>query len=108
MENQIVITVEGIVWFCGAIVAIGGATAVISRWVSPFRKLKLEVENLKKEFITLKGYQNADHKELQKIETGTEKICKCVLAITDHELTGNSVDKLRKAKDEMQDFLIEK
>lgn len=108
MENQIIITVEGVLWFCGAIIAIGGATAVISRWVSPFRKLKTEVENLKTEFNTLKGYQNADHKELQKIETGTEKICKCVLAITDHELTGNSVDKLRKAKDEMQDFLIEK
>lgn len=108
MENQIIITVEGILWFCGAIAIIGGATAVIYRWLSPFRKLSERVGALETEFNTLKGYQNADHKELQKIETGTEKICKCVLAITDHELTGNSVDKLRKAKDEMQDFLIEK
>ena len=108
MGNQIVITVEGVLWFCGAIVAIGGATAVISRWFSPFRKLSERVDALETNFTALKSYQNADHKELQKIETGTEKICKCVLAITDHELTGNSVDKLRKAKDEMQDFLIEK
>ena len=108
MTNQIVITVESVLWFCGAIVAIGGATAVISRWALPFRKLKERVESLENELTDLKSYQNADHKELQKIETGTEKICKCVLAITDHELTGNSVDKLRQAKDEMQDFFIEK
>lgn len=101
----------------GFIISVGGATAVISRWGTPFRTLKAQVSNkadksdleaLRQEVKTLQGYQSDDHKELRKIETGTEKICKCVLAITDHELTGNSIDKLRKAKDEMQDFLIEK
>lgn len=101
----------------GAIITVGGATAVISRWSTPFRTLKTQVsakadkselDELRREVNTLKNYQSSDHKEVQKIETATEKICKCVLAITDHELTGNSIDKLRKAKDEMQDFLIEK
>ena len=90
------------------IVVIGGATAVIAKWTTPFKKLKKEFADMRLELDTLKRYQTGDHKELEKIELGTEKICKCVLAITDHELTGNSVDKLRKAKDEMQDFLIEK
>ena len=90
------------------IVTIGGATAVISRWTSPYNTLKAEIDSLKAEVSTLKGYQNNDHKELQKVEIGIEKLCKCTLAITDHELTGNSVDKLRAAKDEMQDYLIEK
>ena len=92
----------------GGIVTIGGAMAVISRWTSPYKTLKAEVENIKTEVATLKGYQNTDHKELQKVEMGIEKLCKCTLAITDHELTGNSVDKLRAAKDEMQDYLIER
>lgn len=91
-----------------AIVVIGGATTVIAKWTTPFKTLKKEVADIRDELDTLKRYQNGDHKELEKIELGTEKICKCVLAITDHELTGNSVEKLRKAKDEMQDFLIEK
>ena len=94
--------------FLAFIAAIGGAAAVIWRWGTPYRNLKADVASLKNELTTLKNYQNTDHKELQKIELGTEKICKCVLAITDHELTGNSVDKLRIAKDEMQDFLIQK
>ena len=91
-----------------AIIVIGGATAVITKWTTPFKALKKEVEDVKKELDTLKRYQNGDHKELEKIELGTEKICKCILAITDHELTGNSIENLRKAKNEMQDFLIEK
>ena len=94
--------------FAAGVVTIGGATAVFSRWATPYKTLKADVESLKTEFATLKSYQNIDHKELQKVEIGIEKLCKCTLAITDHELTGNSVDKLGAAKDEMQDYLIEK
>ena len=117
MGDEVVITVEGLLWFCGAIITIGGAIAIISKWLAPVRELRksvddkvsrCEYEALKQEVETLKGYQISDHKELQKVETGIEKICKCTLAITDHELTGNSVDKLREAKDEMQDYLIQK
>jgi hypothetical protein len=92
----------------GAIVTLGGASAVISRLGTPYKTLKGEVDALKGEVKELKGFQNSDHKELRKVEEGIEKICKCTLAITDHELTGNSVDKLRAAKDEMQDYLIQK
>lgn len=117
MTNEIVITVETLLWFLGIITAIGAASAVISKWFAPFHKLKETVASkasqeeltaLKKEFECLKNNQNADHTELKKVEIGIEKICKCTLAITDHELTGNSVDKLREAKDEMQDYLIQK
>lgn len=108
MANEIIITIEGILWACGAIAIVGGAIAIITRCFAPFRNLRTEFEALKKEFDGLKNYQNIDHAELKKVEVGIEKICKCTLAITDHELTGNSVDKLREAKDEMQDYLIQK
>ena len=108
MQNEIIITAEGILWILGAIVAIGGATAVVSRWLTPFRNLKTEVEELKTEVAAIKGSQKGDHKELEKLEESNEKICRCVLAITDHELTGNSVERLREARDEMQNYLISK
>ena len=90
------------------IITIGGATAVITKWLTPYKNLKKEVADLKADLEKLKQYQTGDHNELKKIEIGTEKICKCVLAITDHELTGNSVDNLRNAKNEMQEYLITK
>lgn len=117
MDNGITITLEGVLFVLGAIITLGGAIAVISRWIAPIKKLKKDVdgkvnqaefEALKCVVTELKSFQNTDHKELHKIEIGIEKTCKCVLAITDHELTGNSIDKLREAKDEMQDYLIQK
>ena len=106
--NEIVITVKGLLWFCGAIAVIGGATAIISRWLTPFRQLQKTVEALNKRVEECEKKQTHDHKEIDKVETGIEKLCKCMLAITDHELTGNSIDKLRAAKDELQNYLIQK
>ena len=100
LEN-VTISLGNILWGLGFIVTLGGAIAVFSRFSAPFKELKTRVDKLE-------AYQKNDHSTLKTLETGNEKICKCVLAITDHELTGNSVDKLRKAKDEMQDYLIEK
>lgn len=117
MTEEINITVETILKGLAIITALGGATAVISRWFSPFKTLRQDVENkvdkddfnaLRREFDTVKGYQKVDHKELVKVELGNEKICKGILAIMDHELTGNSVDRLKKTKEELQDYLIEK
>ena len=101
MGSEIVITAEGILWICGAIITIGGASTFITKVLTPFRDLKMRV-------IALESKFEGDHKQLEQVEIGIEKICKCTLAITDHELTGNSVDKLREAKDEMQDYLIQK
>lgn len=84
-----------------SIVTLGGAGAIIAGFVRPYKKLAERVGKLEQR-------QACDHTEIGTIEKGIEKLCKCTLALTDHELTGNSVDKLRKAKDEMQNFLIEK
>ncbi len=101
MSNEIVITVKGVLWFFGAIITTATVAGIIAKVLAPFNDLKQRVANLESKY-------EGDHKEIGKLETGIEKICKCTLAITDHELTGNSVDKLREAKDEMQEFLIQK
>ena len=35
-------------------------------------------------------------------------LCRGMLALLSHEINGNSVDKLRKAQDELTNFLIER
>ena len=116
MEN-VSITLGDVLYFLGLVITAGGAQAVISRWLSPAKKFKKSVEDnvdksafdeLKAKVEKLENYQNIDHKELKTVELGNEKICKGILAIMDHELTGNSIEKLRKTKDEIQDYLIEK
>lgn len=115
--NKLNFNIDNILYFAGIIVTVGAALGYIAKWTKPLKDAlksleekaeKSEVEELEKRVEQIEQYQKQQFSQLQTVETATEKICKCVLAITDHELTGNSVDKLRKAKDEMQDFLIEK
>ena len=42
------------------------------------------------------------------IEEGNKVLCRGILALLSHEINGNSVDKLTKARDEITDYLIEK
>ena len=123
MEN-IEITLETILAILGIVVTAGAAQAVFSRWLSPYKKLKEDVKNkvskaendalkteldaLKVKFEQLERYQDIDHDRLKDLEKGNEVICKCMLALTDHELTGKGFDKLQKAKEEMQNYLIER
>lgn len=116
MEN-IEITFKTILAILGVVVSVGTAQAVITRWLSPYRKMKDDVKNkvdmteftaLKEKVERLERYQDIDHDRLKDLERGNEEICKCILALTDHELTGNGFDKLQKAKEEMQNYLIER
>lgn len=116
MEN-VTISLETVLWCLGFIVTTGGAVKVVHSWFKPIKRIKEDVSNkadkselekLRKEFETLKDYQNEDHDRLKILERGNEAICKCVLAITDHELTGNGQEQLKRAKEQMQNYLIEK
>lgn len=90
------------------IVTLGGACAVLSKFFSPFKKMEKRIETLEKEFDELKRFQNSDHNEIKLMNSGIENLCKCSLALTDHALTGNSIENLKKAKEDMRIYLIEK
>lgn len=133
--NDINLIIKVILAVCGAIVTIGGATAVISRWLSPYKALKktiegkadkseleafkgeferleksdkAEIEALKDEFERLKRYQTEDHERLKEVERGNNEICKCLFSLINHEVTGNGIESLKQARDEMQKYLIER
>ena len=115
--EDITITLDHLAWGMGFLITTSAAAKVVHSWFKPIKRLKEDIANkvdiedfekVKKELETLKDYQNEDHDRLKTLEKGNEAICKCILAITDHELTGNSVDKLKQAKEEMQNYLIEK
>lgn len=47
-------------------------------------------------------------KRITAIEEGNKILCRGILALLSHEINGNSVDKLTKARDEITDYLIDK
>lgn len=102
-----------IVWLlaiAGAIVTIGGATAVIKRWWTnskgmknqeQLNKLDKRVENVEDRTSELENHQkNTD--DFAKI------MCNSMLALLNHAITGSSVEKLQEAEEEIKQFLINK
>ena len=49
-----------------------------------------------------------DKKRIDSLEEGQRALCRGMLALLNHEITGNSVDKLQKAQTDITDYLIAK
>lgn len=94
----------------GAIVTIGGATAVIKRWWSnskgmknqeQINKLDKRVENVENKTTQLENHQK-DNDDFNKI------MCNSMLALLNHAITGSSTNKLKEAEEEIKQYLINK
>lgn len=50
---------------------------------------------------------NAHEDRVKKLEEGNKALCHGIFALLNHEVTGNSVDKLKKAEIGMKNYLID-
>lgn len=114
---------EHVLWLLeigGIIITLGGVITYISKVIKPIAKasdlIKKHDERLDKIEADMKEIKDKNHEErLKKLESDMKEIkemqkmiCKCELVLMEHEITGNSIEKLKDAKSEMQTFLIEK
>lgn len=88
---------------CGAISVIGGAINIILNWrkTSRITKHELEIKDHERRISKLEDNSRSQ-------DSFTKVLCNSVLALVSHEINGNSVDKLKTAQEELQDFLINK
>lgn len=114
-EANEVIAVLPMIWkialgICGMIVAIGGAAAIISKLFAPIRRLEARVDELEKTHARDQEDNierlAQDHDDINKLNESTRHICECMLAIMDHEITGNSIERLKQSRNDMNSFLI--
>ena len=52
-------------------------------------------------------YFRNDLRRFERIETGNRIMQRCMLALLAHGIDGNDIDSMRKAKQDLQDYLIE-
>ena len=92
----------------GAIVTLGGATAVIKRWWTNSKGMKNQeqINKLDKrvESVEFKTTQLESHQKQN--DEFTKIMCNSMLALLNHSITGSSVDELRKAEEEIKHYLI--
>lgn len=93
-------TINTILAVCGGISIIGGACAVIWKWVKPAVNFKDRIERLEEK-------SDNDYEAIQRIEDMQAAMCQALIAIMDHDITGNHVEGLKKTKADLIKKLTE-
>lgn len=100
MEN-LNISLADIIYLCGVLVTIWGAYKVIKEVRKPGNDLKETVRNHEE-------HLKRDETEIEEIKKGNKVICKSIMTMINHELSGNDVSNMKKMRDELQQYLINK
>lgn len=89
-----------------AIVLVGGALAVIYKWVKPLFNIKVTVEHNVEEISRLKQHAKSDLETLEQLQELSKAQCGAMLCIINHMITGNGVENMKKTRDSIQELLI--
>lgn len=82
------------------IVLIGNVVKTIREWTKPGQTVaqwRADMDESVKD----------NSERIKKVEDGNKIIMKALMAIMNHEINGNSVDKLQKSLQELNDYLID-
>lgn len=103
MDQPIVFTVTDILWLAGAIVAISGAVKVIVDVSNSLRK-----PNLTQDIRIAKLEERTEiiFNRLNETEEGNAITQRALLALLAHGIDGNDIDAMKRAKEELTDYLI--
>lgn len=91
----------------GGIVLIGNAGAVLYKWIRPALQVKKDVEELdrrtKQDYEALQKIQAT----LERIESKQRALIVSEVAIINHMIDGNNVDKMQETRDRIQAMLVD-
>lgn len=106
--SNVEITLQTILAWAGAATVIITAITNLSKLFAPYKKLQEKVDE--HEDRLKKGDEKFDDFEdyLNRNSDMTKEICKSLIVIMNHEITGNGIDKLKVQQEHLQDFLIDK
>lgn len=95
------ITSEQILGFCALITALWGLWKIVKEWKKPSEDLKKTVDKHSELLDT-------DNKRLKEIEESNKMMLQTLLAMINHNITGNGIDSMKEIRDKLQQYLIEK
>jgi hypothetical protein len=83
---------------CGGVSIVGGAAAVIFKWITPAFRLNKRVE-------TLEEHDKRDYESLQRIAERDSLILEVLSTMLDSQISGNNVEELKKQNRSLQIIL---
>lgn len=94
-------TLNYVLYICGAIATVWGVCKIVKEIKKPSNDLK---KTVKKHEECLRR----NEKEIEEIKEGNKVICKSIMTMINHELFGNDISNMKKMRDELQNYLIDK
>lgn len=98
--HDLMITLQTMLSIFGGLAIIVAGVGSITKMFSPFKELKMKVE----EHDTI---ISSMRKEVEDQTLMQKEICKSLLVMMNHEITGNSIDKLKERQEDLQKFLVD-
>lgn len=95
------ITSEQIIGLCGLIAALWGVYKIV-------KEVKKPSEDMKAKLQAHDQLLSDDNERLKEVENSNKMILQCLLVIINHDITGNCIDRMKEARDELQEYLINK
>lgn len=105
MEN---LSVEQVRDFMIVLVAILAFVVLLGNFVKTIKGWKQPHDDLEAWRQDVNGKLDRDNRRLNDLEDGNRVICRGILALLSHEISGNSDDKLKESQAEITNYLIER
>lgn len=103
-------TISTIILICSLITSIAAVVAVFKAIygsaTAPNKAQDKRIELLEGKVEVIEQKLDADYKRLNMIEEQYKICLQAILALLSHEINGNSIDKLEKAKADIEAYLI--
>jgi hypothetical protein len=93
------ITSAQILAFCAFVTTLWGVWKIV-------KEIKKPNDDLKNTVAQHDKLLDNDNKRLKEIEDSNRMILQCLLVIINHDITGNGIEKMKTARDELQEYLI--
>ena len=93
------ITSAQILAFCAFLTTSWGVWKIV-------KEIKKPNDDLKNTVARHDKLLDNDDKRLKEIENSNRMILQCLLVIINHDITGNGIEKMKTARDELQEYLI--
>lgn len=98
---EFTITSSQILAFCGLITALWGVYKIVKEVKKPSDDMKAKLQKHDQ-------LLSDDNERLKEVENSNKMILQCLLVIINHDITGNCIDRMKEARDELQEYLINK
>lgn len=96
---EFTISTDQIIWFCSFVAGLWGLWKIVKEARKPNDDLKAKVEKHDR-------LLDKDNKRLEEIESSNQMILKSLLVIINHDITGNGIEKMKTARADLEEYLI--